>query len=230
MSTKLALRITIIFIMILISVGVVWLVKNSSFTKNSLPFTPSQSSFELELVKEDLQTYGTFSTRVQNIILSEIDSCSAKYRIPIGLLHAIFRVESEYRFNIDHPKVTITIKGKLITTHAIGIGGVMWAIWKDSLRYHNIASKESDLYLPDVNIQASAYILSDAIKQALRDKKSPKYNLLNRVVRSYYGAYSAIYMAKMERVTSDLWMKRITKTLLNEYKSHNPVYDSNKEK
>jgi len=179
--------------------------------------TPADNkSFELDLVREDLQTYGTISARVQNIILTEIDSCSMEYKIPIGLLHSIFRVESEYKFNIDHPTVTIKLHGQIIKTHATGLGGVMWAIWQDSLKAHNIAQAETDLYLPDINIHASSYILSLAIKDALKNRQTGK-GLLDKIIRNYYGAYSDMYMSKMERVTSDLWMKRITKTILKDF-------------
>jgi len=172
------------------------------------------NNFELELVKADLDTYGTISPKVEEIILSNIEDVSKKYKIPIGLLHCIFRVESEYRFNIDHPTVTVQVHGKSVVTHAIGLGGVMWCYWKDSLRVHGIAQMESDLYLPDVNIQASGYILSVDIRQVLSDKANVN-DVLDEIIRRYYGAYNDIYMAKMTKITSDLWMKRMSKAILD---------------
>jgi hypothetical protein len=173
-------------------------------------------SYEIELIKADLETYGTISSKVENIIIANIKDVHEKLGIPIGLLHCIFRVESEYRFNIDHPEVTVSVGKHTIKTHAIGLGGVMWCYWGDSLKAHKIAEKEFDLYLPDVNIQASGYILSVMIKEAIQDDIAD-YGILDKIIRRYYGAYSEIYMVKMQKITSDLWLHRIAKDILHEY-------------
>lgn len=172
---------------------------------------------ELELIREDLQTYGTLSPKVESLIITTIDSCSKEYEIPIGLLHCIFRVESDYRFNIDHPDVTVPINGKMFKTHAIGLGGVMWCYWKDSLRTNNIAVEETDLYLPDINIRATSYILSFYIKKAIKEHHVFESTILNEVIKEYYGAYNSLYMSKMEQITSDLWLKRIARNILTDY-------------
>lgn len=168
--------------------------------------------YELSFVEDDLHTLGV-SKYVQDTILETIDSCSSEYKLPIGLLHSIFRVESEYRFYIDHPVVNIKVKNSLISTRAIGLSGIIWEFWEDSLKKHNIAETRSDLYLPEINIRAASYILRYMIDDEMK-KKQTQYSLLNNVVRRYYGAYSEEYMKKMEKVTSDLWMRRMSVELL----------------
>ncbi len=171
-------------------------------------------NFEIELVKADLDTYGTISPKVERIIIDNILDVHKKYNIPIGLLHCIFRVESEYRFNIDHPTVQVVVHKNQIKTHAIGLGGVMWCFWGDSLKKAGIADMETDLYLPDVNIQASGFILHSIIQSILNSIKGYPLGILTEIVRRYYGAYNTLYMSKMQKITSDLWMKRMAKAIL----------------
>ena len=74
-----------------------------------------------------------------------------------------------------------------------------------------------DLILPDVNIHASAFILRWLINDEFsRNKNLSRANFLSNVVRRYYGAYDQGYLSKMEKYTSDLWMKRMSALLLND--------------
>jgi soluble lytic murein transglycosylase-like protein len=180
-------------------------------------FMINSINYELSFVKDDLLTYG-YSERYLKLVVSSMKKASEDYKIPIGLLHAIFRIESDYRFNITHPTVVIDYKGKKITTNAIGLGGIIWEFWGDSLKANNIADHEMDLYLPDVNIKASAYILRKLINQELSTNKQ-SFSMAN-IIRRYYGAYSQLYMEKMIRVTSDLWLKRITKEVIANFEDN----------
>lgn len=78
---------------------------------------------DLEFVRQDIEMYGYVSTQITNTIVQEIKNSSDHYKIPIGLLHAIFRVESDYRFHITHPDVVLKNGIKI---NAIGLGGVVW--------------------------------------------------------------------------------------------------------
>ncbi len=169
-----------------------------------------RKQFELDLVKEDLNTYGSVSSKLQTIIVNKIGEVSEKYNLPIGLLHGIFRVESEYRFYITHPTVKVSVHNRTIETNALGLGGILWCYWGDSLRSHGIAESETDLYLPEVNIEAAAYILRYLVDDELKEGNS---YILPRVITRYYGVYSSLYLTKMQSITSDLWMKRIEKEL-----------------
>ena len=169
--------------------------------------------YELGIVRDDLITYGR-SKRVSKLITETIEEVTEEYNLPIGLLHAIFRVESEYKFNITHPTVNVSVKGNNVSTNAIGLGGVLWVYWGDSLRSKGIAETELDLYLPDVNVRASGYVLRYLIDDEIKRKELSEINILDNVIKRYYGAYSPLYLSKMERVTSDLWMKRIAKDLI----------------
>lgn len=65
----------------------------------------------------------------------------------------------------------------------------------------------SDLYIPEINIRATAYILRTIINQEI--ERTDESNLLNRIITRYYGAYDQLYRDKTLIITSDLWMKRM---------------------
>ena len=214
---------------LLVGVGLVSLVL--AFTLGSVTSTTTINTYQdttvvlnyetdLEIVKQDLITYQKFSPSTIKTVLTSIDSASRRWDIPVGLLHAIFRVESEYNFWIEHPTVTVKVYGKPTRTQAIGIGGVIWEFWSDSLKKHNIAQTRTDLYLPEVNIEASAAILRWITNTKLEKNSTTEYNLINNIISGYYGAYDKMYHKKMERITSDLWLKRIAKMLFVKNHKH----------
>lgn len=168
---------------------------------------------DLDIIRQDLITYQKLSPATIKTVINSIDSASKKWSIPVGLLHAIFRVESEYNFWINHPTVTVTVNGKRIQTQAVGLGGIIWEFWADSLAKYNIANTRTDLYLPKNNINASAAILRWITNVKLKKNTTTEYNLINNIISGYYGAYDKNYHKKMERITSDLWLKRIAKVL-----------------
>jgi hypothetical protein len=172
------------------------------------------SNYELDIIRADLNTYGS-SKMFLDIVIPEIKEASEKYRIPIGLLHAIFRVESDYRFNITHDKVVVTVKGNNVATNAVGLGGILWVYWSDSLRANKIAEVEQDLFLPNVSIRATGYILRVLIDSEIKAGGKNSHNILANVVKRYYGAYNDQYVERMKNYTSDLWMKRIGMELMN---------------
>jgi hypothetical protein len=207
----------IIIFLLLLFLGVFLIVNYYSTHFLSKPVSTKNNenldvSYEMMFVEDDLHTYG-YSSRFIKIVKDAITSASKEFDIPIGLLHAIFRIESDYHFNITHPTVTVMVKGKPVVTNAIGLGGIIWEFWGDSLISKGIAENKMDLYLPDVNIRASAYVLRVLINQEL-SKSGRKNFMLSSVITRYYGEYSQMYMLKMEKVTSDLWMKRITKEIV----------------
>ena len=190
-----------------------YLLKEPQHTK--ITETIYNSNFEIGIVKEDLATYGRSSIFIK-IVTPAIENAAEKYKIPIGLLHAIFRVESDYRPQIDHNKVTVPVHGNNIITNAIGMGGVLWVYWGDSLKARGIAETEMDLYFPQIAIEATAYILKQMIDAETKvNGNLNSFNVLSNIIKRYFGAYSLMYLAKMEKYTSDLWMKRIAKEVLD---------------
>jgi len=192
----------------------------SNFSSNIIPIASdskiNNNDFEINLVNADLETYNNItsklSSKVRGIIVSAMEKNCKKYDLPIGLLHGIFRTESEYRFYLDHAKININVHGKSISTNAIGIGGIVWEFWEEKLKLHGIAETKTDLYLPEVNIEASCYILRSIIDEEVGN--SDQYNIISKIITRYYGAYSKEYFAKMQRVTSDLWMARMGKIII----------------
>ena len=177
--------------------------------------------YELGIIKSDLQTYNKLSDENINDILNALKETAIRDTLPVGLLHCINRVESEYQFNIIHPVVNVLVKGKMITTNAVGTGGIMWVYWGDSLKKYRNIQMESDLFFPVKSIKATGYILRWMINDELRisridtARKINSLNILSKIVKRYYGAYSDIYLSRMQNVTSDLWMKRIANDIIN---------------
>lgn len=172
-------------------------------------------SYELGLVKEDLKTYGYLSDTVINQYLKAIEISNKEDNIPIGLLHAITRIESDYRFWVEHKLVKTKVNGKLKEIRAAGSGGIIWELWKDSLVYYNRANEKSDLFLPYQSIRSTSLILRILIKDELKKSND---NLVGRVLIRYYGAYDKDYYNKTTVVTSDLWMKRMNLFLNEKFK------------
>jgi len=190
--------------------------------------------YELLLVAEDLKMYDYVSESVRQLILDSLESANKRFKVPIGLMHAVTRTESEYRFWIDHATVTVTVRGKRVTTNAIGLGGVIWAFWGDTLSYFNVAHNRSDLYLPGVGIMAQACVLHLIINDVMSANTSIP-NIVARIQSKYYGAYAREYIARMKLVTSDLWIKRIAREIDYVYnivedslKVHDRIYEGYK--
>jgi len=205
-----------IFIITLI-ILIITLTKNQSNSillvqQEQLSFQQKNRQAELIFIRSDLDEYEFLSTKLKDNIVNTIDIASKEYNLPPILLHAIFQIESDYRFNIDHPIVNIKIKGKLTKCWARGLGGIMWDCWSDSLKSHNIAETSSDLYIPQNNIEATGFILKDIINKELQ--KSNDIWIISRIVKQYYGDWNHDYEQKLKEVTSKLWIKRIGKEIL----------------
>ena len=95
----------------------------------------------------------------------------------------------------------------------------MWEYWGKELKQHSIAQKRSDLFLPAINIQAVAFILSQIISRSARNNKLEMWNITDTIVKHYYGVDSKEYKRKLLLYTSDLWMKRMSIVILKEYKN-----------
>ena len=172
-------------------------------------------SYQLAIVNNKINNLDYLSNRVGNLIQISMQEASEKYKLPIILLHAIFKVESDYMYWVKHPTVRVMAQGKEILTNAIGLGGIMWCFWGDRLKANHIAETKSDLYMPDVNVMASAYILRTLIDDVVKNNpRLTKKNILSKVIRQYYGAYSNHYLRKMQRFTSKLWMEQVALLLI----------------
>lgn len=166
---------------------------------------------ELQLIRLDLNEYEHLSTTTKDLIAGSILEACRKYDLPPALMHAIFQIESDYRFNIDHPIVITKIKGKPVKTNARGLGGIMWTYWSEELKAEGIAETSSDMYMPRNNILATGYILRTIIDSEL--KKDRNGWIVGRIISRYYGSTSPAYEAKMREVTSNLWLKRIAREI-----------------
>ena len=174
-------------------------------------------SYELAIVSDKINNLDYLSNRTSNIIQTSMQEAAGKYKLPIILMHAIFKVESDYMYWVNHPTVRVMVNGRRIITNAIGLGGIMWCFWGDSLKANGIAETKSDLYMPDVNVMASAYVLRTLINDVAKNyPRLTKKNILSKVIKLYYGAYSRTYLRKMQRFTSKLWMEQVASLLIRD--------------
>jgi hypothetical protein len=164
------------------------------------------------IVRLDLKNFNHLSDAVASEIAVSIDSAYSKYAVSPILLHAIFRIECEYVFWVTHPTVTIKIRGKMVTTNAIGLGGIIWEIWGEDLTRNGIASTKSDLYRPSVNVMATAYIVRRIITDNISINTNT-HNILPILISRYYGQFDKNYEQKMRIVMSDLFWKLISQDL-----------------
>lgn len=212
-STVKYLKIALKVVIIMLASIAVYLIATRAGSAFSEVDYEENKSYEISLVKADLETYGTMSERMQAIIISAIDSASTEFKIPVGLLHAILRVESDYRYWLDHDP--IIVKGK--KTCAKGIAAIVWEWWKDSLTVHNIAQVETDLYSPEISIRACAYIVRNILNRSVQNTSQEMLAL--QIARGYFGEGSykgktaTDYKNKLVAYTSDLWMVRMTRML-----------------
>jgi hypothetical protein len=167
---------------------------------------------ELGTIELDLKEFPFLSEGTRKGIFNTIDTVSAQYELPPMLMHLIFRIESGYQFWIEHPQVTINIKGKSTPIRATALGGTVWEIWGDTLRKANIAQTRSDLFLPWVDIRATGLILSIFAEQAA--KTGNVETVLPILISKYYGQFDRDYEAKMVKYSSDLFWKRISRELM----------------
>jgi len=167
------------------------------------------ASDDIYLIRKDLHKIGC-SEKITNIYINAIEQYSKKYSISPLLVYAIIKIESDYRLDARHSPIKLHVKGKPVTTRAHGISAVIWEFWSDSLKHRDIAHSYMELYLPDVSIEASAYILRTISNQ---EKSKGRYNLVEKVISRYYGAYSEEYINRFRKVTSDLMLDRIEETI-----------------
>jgi hypothetical protein len=205
-SKKLWLVVAVLF---LISVGLFYkvIIQSKDIIKTSI-VEIDDTPYELELVKADLETYGYLSERVIYEYLKGIQECYKEYKVPIGLMHAVIYIESDYRFWIEHDLVTLKELG--YSVKAVGAGAIIWELWKDDLLKVDSTLKKTDLFTPYIAIKCSGIILHKLITE---ETAKGYNNIVNRVLIRYYGAYLQSRYDKTVKITSELWIKRMNKYL-----------------
>lgn len=206
------LIITAMLVMGIIGAGITVLVQNKCL--QSISTVVSEVPYELQLVQDDLRTYGHLSQRRIDEYLRALREGYEEDNIPIGLTHAIACIESDYRHQLEHDRVKVSVKGKDTEVRAVGTGGIIWELWKDSLIAHNRALSRDDLFMPYDAVRSMTLILKILIKE---EATKGRTDLINRVLIRYYGAYSSLYYEKTIKVTSTLWMKRMNLFLNKTY-------------
>jgi soluble lytic murein transglycosylase-like protein len=91
-------------------------------------------------------------------IRSIVEREAQKHNINPKIIYRLIEAESSGRARLDHPVIKIRLKGKLITTRAIGLMGIV-------AEYHH-KGKRSDLYNPALNIKTGCQILANCRKRA----------------------------------------------------------------
>lgn len=132
----------------------------------------------------------------QEKILNSILKYSTEYEISPIVLYSIIRTESQFKHNIEHPIVTLK-SGKKV--RAVGLGGVIWEFWGSKLKKEGIANSRDDLFKIEVNVAASAFVLSEFLKLDQLKNTSSK---LESALARYYGSAKAGYQNKIAKEMS----------------------------
>ncbi|MDQ7818642.1 MAG: hypothetical protein RDU14_16575 [Melioribacteraceae bacterium] len=198
-----------------------FLLRGSATSKNSFDEEINlQAQSDLELVDLDLRTNYSFlsNKRIEEVKSALLEGHKSYPYIPIILEYAIIRTESDLRYWIEHPIVTLTSgKNAGRTVQCAGLGGIQWEQWDTLLIKNGIAEKRSDLFQIKENILASYFVIDDGIKKHIDDIN--KDNMLNIISTAYFGAgkwngKTAIdYKQKLLQYTSELWMLKVAKDI-----------------
>lgn len=184
------------------------------------PPRPTERDIDKRIIALDLDDFG-ISKWKQERLISTMDQASLNYGIPLILLHMIFYIESTYRTDANHQKVPVLLNKRSQIVQAVGLGGVVWEFWGDSLRANNIADSRDDLKEFEKNIPASAFILRKCIESSI--PVSTPLTLFDEIIKRYYGAYNVDYKKKMMEVTSRLWLNRISHDILSQFKQEKRI-------
>jgi len=156
---------------------------------------------KIELLEDLQKNYPEVSMKTKLLILETIISESEKYGMNPLILYSMCYVESSFRHWLEHETATIQKNGKPHKVKAVGLTGVIFEIHKEDLIEANIIEKRGDLFFPDVNIKAGAFILN---KYTNMDKlKGAKTQTESGLLR-YYGGNFVSYTDKIKFKISDL--------------------------
>ena len=162
------------------------------------------SVITIQDLKNDLKTTN-LSDANQELLISSIQQAAKQYNIPVLVLYSLIYSESSFRFWIKHSLSKIRVKGRVIQTRAIGLGGIIYKLWGDKLKNAKIIQTKSDLFQIKPNIMATAYILDYLRKEPL--KKGTKNNLIS-AMRRYYGGNVKAYTYRIKQKMSELLYKK----------------------
>lgn len=172
------------------------------------------------------------SSDKRELIHKEILLMSSKYKINPLIYYSIINTESNFKWWIEHPKVLLKVKseanGKLIKKYvrAVGMGGIIWEVWRDQLIKEKIAFSRTDLFDPITNIRAMALVYNVGYhSKLLRNVKDRNINALMR----YYGVMyddndlpKTDYSDKIKKVITKIVFSNINNYLdkINIYENH----------
>lgn len=158
--------------------------------------------------KEDLHqamvnAYRFLSARQIDIIIDSIYSTSKKYNVDPLILYSICAVESGFRWWLTHDKIKVpNEQGKLVETHAIGLGGVVYEVWETKLKIAGIIDTKTDLYNPTTNIEAVGFIYNELKNRPLKEGSS--HAAQSALIR-YFGGNHQAYFKKIDEVIIQLF-------------------------
>jgi len=192
-----------------------------------VPVYIDSNSSLVGITKDDLKDYlyshyNFLSNKSKMRIYDAILKYSKKYNISPIILFAVLHTESSMRFWIKHSRVYVSVpinqsKTRFVKIHtrAIGLGGVIWEMWKWDLIKAKIATTKSDLYNIDTNVEATAFIL-----KTLREKpilKGVKTPMESAIIR-YYGVIPKNPTYYLDKVNNFIGNLLSIKLYLNDVK------------
>jgi hypothetical protein len=196
---------------------------NTLNTELKLSVKEAKSSSLVQFTADDLRhdinkMYPALSSRVKTVIIDTILRESNKYNVNPLILYSLIHTESSMRPWIEHKRILITIKGKKKYIRAVGLGGVVWEWWGNALKKANIAEVRSDLFDPEVNIKAVAYIYNAFYKMEKHKKASTQDE--SAMIRYFGGGYKS-YFVKIDTKVAQLIRQKLYRPCKKEKKENN---------
>lgn len=160
----------------------------------------------LESIQKDLEKLSHISSKEKKLIYDNIVKYSSLYNINPIVGYSVIFAESSLRPYLEHSEVYIKSINKKV--RAIGLGGIVYEIWKDELVENGIIETKQDLFFIENNIHATYFILNKYYNMKKLDKAK---NQLNSALMRYFGTQNSNYQDKIMLKISNL----ISESLIN---------------
>jgi len=164
---------------------------------------PNVSNSYITIGKEDLlqdikDNYPTTPIRAKQEIIATGLEMQELYNINPLITYFVGHAESSMNPYILHNEVTIKINGKKIRVRAIGLQGIVYEWWGESLIKAGIITNRADLFDPVLNIRAFGFIYNTLYKMPMhKSAKSKEESALLRYFGGDFPAYSKRISSKI---------------------------------
>lgn len=157
-----------------------------------------------DLEKDIFSNYSDVPKRTKQEILNTIESTSKEFGINPLILYALLHTESSMQPYAKHVECTVSVQGKKIKVHALGIAAIIPELWEEKLISANIIETRSDLLDPILAIRACGYILANNYKLPMHKNATSRDG---SALLHYFGADNNSYFEKINAKVASIALK-----------------------